>query len=173
MEPVTEGFAGITILEQTAGVLRGMLAGATTDDRAWQPSPERWSIDMVLAHLADVELNAFGRRFRAMAEGDTPPLPVYDQEGFFNSRQKFDGLKELETFDQRRRDTLAWLKSLPDSVKERGGRHGELGLITFDELLHEFAFHDLGHIRQIAELLRARVYYPRIGAFQKYFQVKP
>ena len=128
---------------------------------------------MVLAHLADVEVNAFGKRFRAMAEHDAPPLPVYDQEGFFGLGKQFDGLKELHDFRQRRRDTLAWLQSLPASVVDRTGRHGELGPITFGQLLHEFAFHDLGHIRQISELLRARVFYPQIGAFQKYFVVNP
>ena len=170
---VIQGFSGRRILEQTPDTLDAMVATTTADDRDWQPNAERWSVSMVLAHLADVEVNAFGKRFRAMAEQDTPPLPVYDQEGFFVSGRRFDGLKELRDFRERRLKTLAWLNSLPGSVVDRAGVHGELGPIKFGELLHEFVFHDLGHIRQISELLRARVFYPRIGPFQKYFTVRP
>ena len=46
-------FPGRQILQQTPGILRSLLANATTEDLDWQPSPDRWSISMVLAHLAD------------------------------------------------------------------------------------------------------------------------
>ncbi|MBV9303183.1 MAG: DinB family protein [Acidobacteriaceae bacterium] len=58
-------FSGISILEQTPAILRSLLANATRDDLDWQPSPDRWSISMVLAHLADVEGKGFVSRFRA------------------------------------------------------------------------------------------------------------
>jgi hypothetical protein len=154
-DSVLERFSGRRILEQTPDTLDALLASTTAEDRDWQPNPERWSVNMVLAHLADVEVNAFGKRFRAMAEGDSPMLPVYDQEGFFGGK-RFDGVSELSDFRQRRQNTLAWLVSLPASLADRTGRHGELGPITFGQLLHEFAFHDLGHI-----------------PFQKYFKVNP
>ena len=89
---VIQGFSGRRILEQTPDTLDAMVATTTADDRDWQPNAERWSVSMVLAHLADVEVNAFGKRFRAMAEQDTPPYRVYDQEGFFVSGRRFDGL---------------------------------------------------------------------------------
>jgi hypothetical protein len=161
------------ILEQTPNTLRSLLASATTDDLDWQPSPDRWSISMVLAHLADVELNGFVSRFRAIAEQDNPHLPVYDQLVLFRSDRKFDGRAELSTFEQERKDTLAWLKTLPDSVGSRTGRHEELGVISFSELLHEFAFHDLGHIRQIVELYRSHAFYPHMGGFKSYYKINP
>lgn len=49
-------FPGASILRQTPGTLRLLIANATTEDMDWQPEPDRWSINMVLAHLADVEL---------------------------------------------------------------------------------------------------------------------
>jgi DinB superfamily len=106
-------FPGMPILEQTPGILRTLLAAAAREDLDWQPSPERWSISMVLAHLAEVELKAFRSRFAAMADGENPFLAAYDQLELFRSRKQFDALVELESFEQRRGETLAWLKSLP------------------------------------------------------------
>jgi hypothetical protein len=51
-------------------------------------------------------------------------------------------------------EVLAHLSAL--SASARTGVHSELGTITLGELLNEWANHDLGHIRQIAELYRAR-----------------
>ena len=163
----------LSVLEQTPGILRGMLAGATPGQMAWRPAPDRWSIAMVLAHLADVEVKGFGQRFWAIVEQESPFLPFYDQLALFQPGAQFNGAEDLEKFAQRRKETLAWLKSLPDSVVERSGRHEELGVITFGQLLNELALHDLGHIRQIAEIYRAQVFYPHIGAFQKYYKMNP
>ena len=169
---VAEAFKGLAILEQTPDILDTMLSATSAEDRAWRPAPDRWSIDQVLAHLADSEVNNFNRRLRAMANGGTPKLPVYDQEAVVNA-ERFDGYAELEKLRERRAETVAWLRALPPDVVDRDGVHGEIGRITFGELLHEFAFHDLGHIRQIAELIRARVFYDEIGGFRKYFTVRP
>jgi len=169
---VASSFKGLEILEQTPSVLAAMISATSAEDRAWRPGPDRWSIDQVLAHLADSEVNNFNRRLRAMAAGGSPKLPVYDQEGAV-SAGRFDGVAELERLCERRAATLEWLRGLPPGVENSDGIHGELGRITFGELLHELAFHDLGHIRQIAELVRARVFYDEIGAFRKYFTVRP
>jgi len=39
--------------------------------------------------------------------------------------------------------------------------------------MNEWAFHDLGHIRQIAELYRTRAFYEKSGPFQRYANPKP
>jgi hypothetical protein len=166
-------FPGIRILEQTPGMLRALLAGAGKDDLEWQPSPDRWSIGMVLAHLADVEVKGFVSRFRDIASQENPLLPAYDQLALFQSGEKFDGLAELDRFEQQRRETLAWLQSLPPSVGPRTGRHEELGPLTFDQLLNEFAFHDLGHIRQVIELYRSHAFFPKMGVFRSFYKIKP
>lgn len=167
-------FPGMHILEQTPHTLREMLVSATHADFEWQPRPERWSISMVLAHLADVEEKGFVSRFRAMAAENNAHLAAYDQLALFRGGEaKFGGLAELDRFTGRRGKTLAWLKTLPATVNGRTGRHEEMGSITFGQLLHEFAFHDLGHIRQIIELYRSHALYPKMGAFQGYYKINP
>lgn len=171
---VLTGFTGTSVLENTPRVLRMLLADATEEQLDWRPNAERWSIAMVLAHLNDVETRGFRSRFTAMSGDDSPFLPAYDQMKFFEPPRQFNGREELEKFAGERGMTLGFLHGLPAEALSRTGNHEELGVnITVGELLHEMAFHDLGHIRQIAELYRAHALYPRMGGFQKYYQVHP
>jgi hypothetical protein len=165
--------ACIQILEQTPGLLRNLLATATQEQLEWRPSAERWSIAMVLAHLADVEVSGFRGRFEAMLGHDQPLLPGYDQLALFRSRADFDPYAEMARFEERRDRTMALLKALPDGAGERRGRHEEFGAITVAQLLNEFAFHDLGHIRQIIELYRSHVFYPEMGPYQGFYKINP
>ena len=171
---IENAFHGLNILAQTPRTLRELLTAATADDLEWQPRPDRWSISMVLTHLVDVEEKGFVSRFRAIAAEDNPHLPAYDQLSLFRGGGKFDGRAELAKLAGLRVKTLAWLNELPASVMERTGRHEELrGTISFGQLLHEFAFHDLGHIRQIMELYRSHTFYPQMGVFQSYYKINP
>ena len=166
-------FSGIRMLEQTPRVLRSVLTSASEDDLNWQPKADRWSISMVLAHLAEVEEKGFVSRFRALAEQDNAFLPAYDQMALVNSGRQFDGFTELSSFERERGETLAFLAGLPDSVRARTGRHESFGVLSFEELLNEFVFHYLGHVRQIIELYRSRVFYPKMGIFQTFYKINP
>jgi hypothetical protein len=46
-------------------------------------------------------------------------------------------------------------------------------MITLSQMLNEWASHDLGHLRQIAELYRAHAFHPHAGPFQRYSNPKP
>jgi len=161
------------ILRQTPTLLRNLLAAATPDQLAWRPSAERWSISMVLAHLADVEVRGFESRFRAMLGADQPLLKSYDQMGLFTLGIEFDPNAEMARFEERRSATLALLESMPAGAGARTGRHEELGVLTIAQLLNEFAFHDLGHVRQVIEIYRSQVFYPEMGAYQSYYRINP
>jgi hypothetical protein len=39
--------------------------------------------------------------------------------------------------------------------------------------MNEWAFHDLGHIKQIAELYRSHAFFPYVGPFKQFFTVNP
>jgi hypothetical protein len=51
--------------------------------------------------------------------------------------------------------------------------HRRVGPITLSEMLHEWALHDLGHIRQVAELVRARKYLDGAGPFRDSYRLTP
>ena len=162
----------LRLFAQTPATIADFLLDATQEDLDWQPAPERFSITMVLAHLADVEVHTVMNRIRAVAAEKDPVLPAYDQEALFRAGKVFRASEEMERFAGRRAETIAYLRTLPSKAMQRIGRHEELGEVRLEEILNECMFHDLGHLRQIAELYRARVFYPKIGGFQKYYTVK-
>ena len=163
----------LSILEQTPAILANLVSGASEDDLQWQPSPERWSISMVVAHLADVEVKGFRSRFEAMAGQAEPFLASYDQGALFRSGRTFDARVELAKFRALRDDNLRWIRGVPADAYTRTGKHEEFGTISFEQLLNEFAFHDLGHIRQIMELYRSHAFYPNMGSFQSIYRINP
>jgi hypothetical protein len=65
------------------------------------------------------------------------------------------------------------LRGLPADAASRKAGHQAAGEITLSHMLHEWALHDLGHIRQIAELVRARKYLSGAGPLGADYQLKP
>ena len=164
----------IAFLEKTPKLLETLLAGTAEETLTWKPAPDRWSIAEVLAHLAALETFC-GQRVQRMATEDSPLLEKYDpQRASPEGREaQADAEASLAAYTEVRQGTLAFLSMVPPTAGERTARHAELGLITLSELLHEMACHDLGHLRQIAELYRAREFHPYAGPFQKYSNPKP
>jgi hypothetical protein len=141
----------ISLLEKTPRLLETMLCDLPGELLHWKPAPERWSISEVLAHLSALE-QVYAER----------ALVKYDLAG-----------EHLALFTRTRRSTLALLVGLPASAGARAGVHSELGTITLSEMLNEWANHDLGHLRQIAELYRAYAFHPHSGPFMKYSNPQP
>ncbi len=166
---------GIPQLESTAEILRLLMEGLSEEDARWKPAPERWSIAEILEHLSHVEGHCFRSRVERILNEDLPALEVYDQNAFSAAGQYTgrDPEDSFAHFEEQREDNLEFLQGLEASDLERGGRHPELGEITIAHQLHEWAFHDLGHIRQIAELVRARTLYEGMGPIRKYYEVHP
>ena len=68
---------------------------------------------------------------------------------------------------------MEFLRDLPDGVGGRVAVHREAGEITLQQMLHEWALHDLGHVRQIAELVRARRYLAGAGPLGAGYRLEP
>lgn len=166
---------GVEQLEATPGILRGLLEPLTEEDAAWKPAPDRFSIAEALEHLSHVEGHCFRLRLDKAMEQDGADWDPYDQEELAASGQ-YSGRNAEDSFDhweEQRESNVAFLLDLPAEAAARSGMHRQLGRITVAELVAEWAFHDLGHIRQIAELIRARKYYPNMGPFQGQYRVNP
>jgi hypothetical protein len=162
-------------LVTTPDILRALISHLSAAEANWKPAPQRFSIAEVVAHLRDTEAQVFRTRVQRMVDEDGPQLDAYDQEaiaaaGGYTGQSAQEALKH---FQKHRTDNLTYVKNLSAEIGNRVGIHPELGQITIAQLLNEWAFHDLGHLRQIAELLRAYRFYPNLGAFQKYYAVNP
>jgi len=166
--------APLLLLEKTPILVETMLRDLPGDVLQWKPAADRWSISEVLAHLVHAELVFCGRVRRFVAE-ESPALEVFEQPDPAGPKAYSRGAagEHLAEFAGARRAAVALLRSLPGFAGARTAQHSAIGHITLSQMMNEWASHDLGHLRQIAELYRARVFYPHAGPFQKYSNPKP
>ena len=170
-----DALPGLAVLEQTPIIIEKIVWAASDEQLHWKPAPDRWSISEVLAHLADVEVVGFRDRIQLMLEKNNPQLDAYDQNGAY-AAGRYSATKareNLKKFCHERDRSLSALRYVPPGVLARGGQHAKIGPITVGQLMNEWAFHDLGHIRQIAELARARKYQAAAGPMGTSYNLKP
>lgn len=162
--------APISMLEKTAGMLAILLRDLPQDVLQWKPASDRWSIVEVLSHLTVIE-RLYEQRAKLIMLEPSPALPKYVAP--LGTEIQKSAARHLEEFSALRRAFVFYLHSIPTAAGSRTGQHDEMGTITLSEMLHELANHDLGHLRQIAELYRAHSFYPYAGPFQRYSNPKP
>jgi hypothetical protein len=173
--PSPDSLPGLAVLEQAPIIIEKIIWAANDEQMHWKPAMDRWSISEVLAHLAETEVIVFRERIRAMMEQNNPQLEAYDQNASYaaGNYTGSKGRENLKKFCHERDRSLSFLRYVPSSVLQRKGQHAKIGPITVGQVMHEWAFHDLGHIRQIAELYRSRAFYPHSGPFQQFYTIKP
>jgi hypothetical protein len=110
-----------------------------------------------------------------MVNEDNPAIEPYDPDVYFAEGQYSgrDAEDSFDHFEEQREMNVEYLRELPASVADRIGTHGKIGLITIAHLMNEWAFHDIGHIKQIGEIIRALKYYPGMGPFQAQYKINP
>ncbi len=161
--------APISMLEKTPGLLELLLRDLSVEVLEWKPAADRWSITEVLGHMVMIE-KLYEQRARRIVLEDSPTLAKH--EGLVEGQKK-SARQHMEEFVPLRRAFVFYLHSVPAAAAGRAGQHAELGTVTLSQMLHELANHDLGHLKQIAELYRAHTFYPHAGPFQKYSNPKP
>jgi len=161
-----------TILARTPDLLRQELATMSLGEMKTRPAPHKWSAQEVLAHLNDVEEHAMRAHVEVMLTHDTPVLPAFNQEARVVEMRydRQDPRRSLEAFARRRRANLRWLRKIRPAQLKRKGLHEQVGEITIEEFLNEWAFHDLGHLKQILEIKRHTLY-PRMGNMKAFYQL--
>jgi hypothetical protein len=162
--------APTSMLEKTPGLLEILLRDLPEGMLQWKPAADRWSITEVLEHLVVIE-RLYEQRARRIFLEDSPMLPKYQPPA--GAPPKKSARQYMDEFVPLRRAFVIYLHSMPGSAAARTGQHHEMGVISLSHMLHELANHDLGHLRQIAELYRAYSFYPHAGPFQKYSNPKP
>ncbi len=165
--------AVLEILATTPQKLKLEISTLSQREMRTRPATDKWSVQEVLAHLADVE--EFGMRARVadMIDSDNPDLPSFDQEARA-IELKYDTIdphRSLASLVLQRRTNLKWLRKLRPAQLKREGEHQTVGKISVEELITEWAFHDLGHLKQILEIKRYALY-PRMGNMRAFYELK-
>ncbi len=163
----------IDLLEVTPDLLRDLMCELTEEDARWKPSPERFSVAEVLAHLSHTEGHCHRARLDRILAEDRPELEPDDAQLHLDLYRDADPEDAFDHFEDQRETNVEFLRTLPLEAGSRVARHKEAGEVTLSQMLHAWALHDLGHVRQVAELVRARKYLAGAGPLAGYYRVKP
>jgi len=104
---------------------------------------------------------------------ELPEFEPDDAQMYLDLYREADAEDSFDHFEEQRETNVEFMRSLPRSAGNRRARHREAGDITLTQMLHEWALHDLGHIRQVAELVRARRYLAGAGPLGKGYHLNP
>ena len=151
-----DGLDCLDLLEETPGILRGLMRELSHEDADWKPAPGRFSVAEVLAHLSHSEGHCYRMRVDRFLSEELPEFESDDAQMYLDLYKDADAEDSFDHFEEQRDTNVEFLRTLPRSAGERRALHKVAGEITLQQMLHEWAMHDLGHIRQIAELVRAR-----------------
>lgn len=143
------------LLDAGVRAIDALVAGATPDVARREPAPGKWSIQQVLAHLADEERNDFRPRLDYMLHRPGEAWPQIHPERYVNGGGFNDQpLNTLRTdFLLERQKSLAWLNGLHDADWRVRYRHMDKREYTAASLLCAWPAHDLLHLRQIERIL--------------------
>jgi DinB superfamily len=171
MHPARVDGAAVEVLQRTPGVLRALLAGLPAE-LLERPNAEGWSLRDIVAHLHDVEGIAFIERITRMLDEDQPFIRSIDPParliaGNYAAR---DMQQLLEELDLQRHDHAAWLASLSPDQLLRTGEHDEVGEIRVIDIAHQWAAHDMAHLRQAALMIQ-QYFAPMMGATRGFYDV--
>ena len=167
------GLPCLDMIEATPAILRGLMCEVSGEDARWKPAPGRFSIAQVLAHLSHTEGHCYRTRLDRFIAGDRPEFDSDDAQMHLDLYRDADPEDSFDHFEEQRETNVEYLRNLAPGAGDRVASHREAGEITLAQMLHEWALHDLGHIQQIAELVRARKYLAGAGSLGTPYQLKP
>jgi len=163
----------LDLLEATPEILRGLMCELSEEDARWKPAPDRFSVAEVLAHLSHSEGHCYRTRVDRFLSEERPEFEPDDAQMYAAIYRDCDPEEDFNHFEEQRDDNVEFLRDLPAEAGARTALHREAGAITLAEMLHEWALHDLGHVRQIAELVRARKYLAGAGPLARFYSLRP
>ena len=163
----------LDLLDATPAIVRGLISGISDEDARWKPAPDRFSIAEVVAHLSHSEGHCYRARVDRFLAEEMPELEPDDAQMHLELYRNGDPEEDFGHFEAQRETNVELLRGLPAEAGSRKAMHRAAGEITLSQMLHEWALHDLGHVRQIAELVRARKYLAGAGPLGEDYELKP
>ena len=163
-------------LQATRDALRAAVAGLSETQAQFKPSPERWSVEEIVEHLAVAEhgMYRFLSELHEVSDdshaaesaaslartADRKKMPLQAPERALPKR-RFDSLSAaLGRFLENRERTIAFVTTCQDDLSLRLIRH-PAGLVNGHDCLTILIYHPARHVEQINEL-KADPAFPRL-----------
>jgi len=117
--------------------------------------------------------NCYRARVDRFLGEDMPAFEADDAQMHLDLYREADAEDSFDHFEEQRETNVDFLRQLPAKAGNRRAMHSTAGEITLAQMLHEWVLHDLGHIDQIAELVRARRYLAGAGPLGSDYKLRP
>jgi hypothetical protein len=147
----------VKVQAATAKKLEKLIKGVPAAKLKKRPAPGKWSVQEIVAHLADTEIAGSWRIRLILGEPGTP-VQAFDQDAWVTATHyaKRDPRQAVEQFRVLREANLALYKSLTPEQWKHHGVHAERGEETVQHIVRMFAGHDLNHLGQIERILAGK-----------------
>ncbi len=142
------------ILTDTPLRLSDLVTTAGKEVRARRPEPARWSINEIVAHMADTEL-VMGFRLRMILASDGTPIQPFDQDVWASAfhYDACDAAESAHLMAAYRFGTLRVLGLVDQALYDHHGIHAERGRESVRHVLKFLAGHDRNHLAQIERIV--------------------
>ena len=154
------------VLETTPGRWQALTSALPEELLTRRPEPGEWSAVECLRHLLDTERGVFPSRVRAFLAGED--FRNFDPDAESSPAGSESAAELAATFARLRSESLRLLSALAPADLPRTARHSELGEVSLEQMLHEWAAHDLMHTVQ-AERALMQPFIRDSGPWKKYF----
>jgi hypothetical protein len=154
LEGYTKGKDPLAMQADAPGILAELIGGVPEPALRQRPTPGKWSVGEIIAHLAEDELTS-SWRYRQMIENSGCALSAFSQDewarlGDYASWRPADA---LQMFRLLREANLRMMSRLTDEEWNRFGVHAERGKISVRDLARHMAGHDMHHVEQVRAIL--------------------
>ncbi len=149
-----EGKDLMQVLGSTPGELANLVKGVTRKKLDERPAPDKWSVTMILAHIADTDI-VQGYRIRLVLGANGIAIQGFDQDAWAaaSAYPTHDPKVSLSDFRVIRERTVRLLRGITPEQWNQYGMHSERGKETVRRVVEMLAGHDVNHLRQIRERL--------------------
>jgi len=142
------------IIASTPQDLRRLADRIGTSRITKAPAPGKWSARDILCHLADSEI-VFAFRLRQALAEDHHVIQPFDQERWAPPYASLDAEAAIATFATVRSWNLALLTGVTPQQAAKRLTHPERGEMPFSAIVETMAGHDLNHVKQLENIVRA------------------
>lgn len=149
-----EGKDLMEVLSSTPGELANLVKGVTRRKLDEKPAPDKWSVTMILAHIADTDI-VQGYRIRLVLGANGIAIQGFDQDAWAvaSAYPTHDPKVSLSDFRVIRERTVRLLRGITPEQWNQYGMHSERGKETVRRIAEMMAGHDLNHLKQIRAIL--------------------
>ncbi len=142
-------------IENTPATLIRMVDAIRPDQYDVALEEGRFTLKEVIAHLADLE-ETWLDRITTAVEYPGKTVENFDEEARATDHHysEKDIHHELEVFDNRRRDTVAYLLGLAEDDWSKTINHPLHGELSVVQIVQFITGHDLYHINQVSQYLK-------------------